>query len=176
MNARYEFIDAEKATTTETGGRKYTVVKMCAWMEVSTSGFYEWREPAAVGDRGSAGPFDAADREGVHRLRRDLRVPAAACPAGPVGRALHPGAGPGADAGPGPGRLPAAAVAAQPDRVRRRRGRSRTWWRRDFTADAPGTKLVGDITYIPTWEGWLYLATVIDCHTKACSGGRWPGT
>ena len=31
--------------------------------------------------------------------------------------------------------------------------------RRDFTADAPGQKLVGDITYIPTWEGWLYLAT-----------------
>jgi transposase InsO family protein len=28
---------------------------------------------------------------------------------------------------------------------------------RDFTADAPGEKMVGDITYIPTWEGWLYL-------------------
>jgi transposase InsO family protein len=25
-------------------------------------------------------------------------------------------------------------------------------------------------TYLPTWEGWLYLATVIDCHTKACIG------
>jgi len=32
---------------------------------------------------------------------------------------------------------------------------------RDFTASAPGTKLVGDITYIRTWAGWLYLATVI---------------
>ena len=41
---------------------------------------------------------------------------------------------------------------------------------RDFTADAPGTKMVGDITYIPTWQGWLYLATVIDCHTKAVIG------
>jgi transposase InsO family protein len=41
---------------------------------------------------------------------------------------------------------------------------------RDFTADVPGTKLVGDITYLPTWQGWLYLATVIDCHTKACIG------
>jgi len=41
---------------------------------------------------------------------------------------------------------------------------------RDFTAAAPGTKLVGDITYIPTWEGWLYLASVVDCHTKACIG------
>src|SRR3981189_912707 len=41
---------------------------------------------------------------------------------------------------------------------------------RDFTAGAPGVKMVGDITYIPTWEGWLYLATVIDCHTKAVIG------
>ena len=41
---------------------------------------------------------------------------------------------------------------------------------RDFTAAAPGTKMVGDITYIPTWQGWLYLATVIDCHTKAVIG------
>jgi putative transposase len=41
---------------------------------------------------------------------------------------------------------------------------------RDFTADAPGRKMVGDITYIPTWEGWLYLATVIDCHNKSVVG------
>ena len=41
---------------------------------------------------------------------------------------------------------------------------------RDFTADAPGEKMVGDITYIYTWQGWLYLATVIDCYTKACIG------
>ena len=31
--------------------------------------------------------------------------------------------------------------------------------------------MVGDITYISTWEGWLFLATVIDCHTKAVIGG-----
>ena len=30
--------------------------------------------------------------------------------------------------------------------------------------------MVGDITYIPTWQGWLYLATVIDCHTKELVG------
>ncbi len=41
---------------------------------------------------------------------------------------------------------------------------------RDFTASAPGVKMVGDISYIPTWQGWLYLATVIDCHTKAIIG------
>jgi transposase InsO family protein len=41
---------------------------------------------------------------------------------------------------------------------------------RDFTADVPGAKMVGDITYIDTWEGWLFLATVIDCHTKKVVG------
>lgn len=29
--------------------------------------------------------------------------------------------------------------------------------RRDFTAVMPGIRLVGDITYLPTSEGWLYL-------------------
>jgi len=41
---------------------------------------------------------------------------------------------------------------------------------RDFTAEQPGTKLVGDITYLPTWQGFSYLATVIDCCTKECIG------
>ena len=41
---------------------------------------------------------------------------------------------------------------------------------RDFTAQTPGEKLVGDITYIPTGEGWIYLATVIDCCTKEVIG------
>ncbi len=30
--------------------------------------------------------------------------------------------------------------------------------------------MVGDITYIFTWEGWLYLATVIDCATRKIAG------
>jgi transposase InsO family protein len=29
---------------------------------------------------------------------------------------------------------------------------------------------VGDITYIPTWQGWAYLATVIDCATRKVIG------
>jgi transposase InsO family protein len=41
---------------------------------------------------------------------------------------------------------------------------------RDFTAEAPGERLVGDITYLPTQEGWLYLATVIDLHSRQIIG------
>ncbi|MBN9743381.1 IS3 family transposase [Amycolatopsis sp. A1MSW2902] len=41
---------------------------------------------------------------------------------------------------------------------------------RDFTADAPGRRLVGDITYLPTEEGWLNLTTVLDLHTREIVG------
>jgi putative transposase len=44
VSERYEFIDAEKDTMTETRERKYTITAMCAWLEVSTSGYYEWRD------------------------------------------------------------------------------------------------------------------------------------
>lgn len=42
--------------------------------------------------------------------------------------------------------------------------------RRDFTACRPGDRLVGDITYLRTGEGWLYLATVIDLHNREVVG------
>ena len=41
---------------------------------------------------------------------------------------------------------------------------------RDFSAFLPDTKYVGDITYIPTNEGWLYLATVIDLYSRKIVG------
>ena len=41
---------------------------------------------------------------------------------------------------------------------------------RDFTSATPGTRLVGDITYLRTDEGWLYLATVIDLCTRMIVG------
>ena len=41
---------------------------------------------------------------------------------------------------------------------------------RDFTATRPGIRLVGDMTQIDTWEGPLYLATVIDLHNREIVG------
>lgn len=44
-------------------------------------------------------------------------------------------------------------------------------FRRDFTASAPNTKYVGDITYLPVGDGeFLYLATVIDCFSRRLVG------
>ena len=56
-------------------------------------------------------------------------------------------------------RRSAAEAPAAPDLVRRR-----------FTARAPNELWVADITYVPTWEGWLFLAAVIDAHSRFCCG------
>ena len=170
MSARYELIDAEKATTMPGGAVKYSIVKMCEWLGVSSSGYYEWRDrsasaTAARRDRlkllieaafdGSDGTYghrrvhaqlarwgEHASPELVRALMRELGL--MACQPRPWRRSLTE---------------PDAVPAPIPDLVRR-----------DFTAPEPGRKMVGDITYIPTWEGWVYLATVIDCHTKAVIG------
>jgi putative transposase len=41
---------------------------------------------------------------------------------------------------------------------------------RDFTASAPNQKWVADITYVPTQEGWLYLATLMDLFSRKIIG------
>ena len=41
---------------------------------------------------------------------------------------------------------------------------------REFTVSTPDTAYVSDITYIPTREGWLYLAVVIDLFSRAVVG------
>lgn len=42
--------------------------------------------------------------------------------------------------------------------------------RRDFNPPAPDLLWCGDITYLPTGEGWLYLATVIDLYSRRVIG------
>jgi transposase InsO family protein len=53
------------------------------------------------------------------------------------------------------------AAAARADRIRR-----------DFTADASrlNSRWCGDITYIRTWQGWLFLATVLDIASRRVAG------
>jgi putative transposase len=42
--------------------------------------------------------------------------------------------------------------------------------KRQFTADAPNVLWVADMTYIPTWAGFLYLAVVIDAYSRKVVG------
>ena len=41
---------------------------------------------------------------------------------------------------------------------------------RDFSADGPDQLWVADITYVPTWAGWLYLAVVLDTWSRRIVG------
>jgi putative transposase len=159
--ARYEFIDAQKAL--------YPVVLMCRWAAVSRSGFYHWcsRPTSATAARRRelqiviAAIFDDSDGTyGYRRVHAELARGQVLCSPELV-RAVMRNLGlyPCQPKPFRPATTIAGDAAAVPDLVAR-----------DFTADAPGTKLVGDITYIATWRGWAYLATVIDCHTKACIG------
>jgi putative transposase len=164
VSEKYAFIAAERAAQMVP-----TVVQMCVWLGVSKSGFYEWagrqasdaerrRELLKIKIKTLFDLFDgtygyrrihaellrAGEQVGdglVRKLMRELNL--VAVQPKPYRRTTIPG-----DVEP-----------TAPDLVAR-----------DFTAERPGVKLVGDITYIPTWEGWLYLATVIDCFSKEVIG------
>ena len=41
---------------------------------------------------------------------------------------------------------------------------------RDFNAQAPNRLWCADITYLPSWEGWLYLASALDCFSRLIVG------
>jgi putative transposase len=44
------------------------------------------------------------------------------------------------------------------------------WLGQDFAASRPNEKWLADITYIPTTEGWLYLAVVLDLFSRKIVG------
>lgn len=46
---------------------------------------------------------------------------------------------------------------------------------RDFTATEPNKKWVSDITYIPTAQGWLYLAVILDLYSRIVVGWSMSG-
>jgi putative transposase len=47
---------------------------------------------------------------------------------------------------------------------------------RDFSADAPNQRWVADITYLRTWEGWLYLVAVQDLYSRRIVGQTQPNS
>ena len=142
---------------------------MCSWLEVSRSGFYDWKSrplPATARRRALLkikvkALFEANNGEyGHRRVHAVLARGGEVCSAELVRRLMR-------ELGlvacqPRPWRCSLTEQGAAgpiPDLVNR-----------DFTAARPGEKMVGDITYIPTWQGWVYLATVIDCATRKITG------
>ena len=159
----YPFIEAEKA------GRR-NVARACALLKVSRAAFYQHlsgpsrrdQEDAEISEEIKAVHEESKGRYGAPRVQAELRrrgrrhgrkrVARLMRRAGLRGRAakrwkkttvLDP------------------AATARADRIRR-----------DFSADAAkiNARWCGDITYIGTWEGWLYLATVIDIASHRVVG------
>jgi transposase InsO family protein len=161
----YEFIDAEYATRENA----LAITLMCAWLEVSKSGFYEWRsrpESATAKRRGELmllikKAFDDSDGTyGHRRIAVQLARWGVAAGAELVRRLMRLLGLVACQPRPWrPATTQQGAAGPIPDLVNR-----------DFAADVPGQKMVGDITYIPTWEGWSFLATVIDCATRKVIG------
>jgi putative transposase len=158
--SRYRFIAAEKA--------QHSVAQLCRVVQVAPSGYYAWqhRQPSrraqanlaltkqirAIHDRSrctyGAPRIHAELREGKQRVSRK-RVARLMRQAGLVGR--------------------------PPRRFRRttdpdEQTQVQDLVQRQFTATAPDQKWFGDITYVRTWEGWLYLAVVVDAYTARQRG------
>ena len=159
----YPFIEAEKA------GRR-NVSRACALLKVSRAAFYAWlsgRSQREQDDAELAGQIQAVHQEsrgryGAPRIHAELARRGRRHGRKRIARLMR-AAG---IAGKTPKRwrtTPIAdpAAAARADQVRR-----------DFTADAGklNARWCGDITYIGTWEGWLYLATVIDIASRRVVG------
>ena len=47
---------------------------------------------------------------------------------------------------------------------------------RNFAAERPDAVWLADISYIPTGEGWMYLAAIKDMATREIVGWPWPTT
>jgi putative transposase len=173
VSDKFEFIDVEYAAYQESDELYVpSIVKMCIWMEVSRSGFYGWRdkpESATAKRRGILALYvkksfgDSDDTYGYRRVHADLVD--WGVPAGPeLVRSLMRELGL-EPCQPRPWRVSLTEGDGQehhiPDLVDR-----------DFTAAAPGEKMVGDITYIPTWEGWLFLSVTWNPRAEGSVGRR----
>ena len=164
--SRYEFIDSQKAEPTN----RNPVVKMCYWLDVSTSGFYHWRTRPQSATAARRETLLARIRHyfeesegtyGYRRIHADLTAEQTQCSPELVRQLMRQEGLVACQ--PRPFRVTTEAdvmaAANMPDLLTR-----------DFTAERPGVKFVGDITYIHTWQGFIYLATVIDCYSKKVVG------
>jgi transposase InsO family protein len=149
--------------------KTYPVDFMCRELGVSRSGFYKWRaaEPSQRSKDDSILILimkelfrKSRGNPGVRRMRAGMAAVGHKMSTGKVHRLMkaaglqgrHPKAWKKTTI---QGEKPVNA----PDRIGR-----------NFTAARANEKWCGDITYVKTWEGWAYLATVIELHSREIVG------
>lgn len=148
----------------------YPVRLMCAVIEVSPAGYYAWRDrPVSERTKSNGGLLaairqvhqDSSGRYGSPRVHAVLRKQGRGVSRGRIDRLMH--------------RHGIRAIMAPPRRVHTTDSRhdlpiAPNLIARDFTAPAPNRVWLADITYIPTTEGWLYLAAIMDLFSRKIVG------
>src|SRR5262249_37308845 len=148
---------------------QFSVSRMCHLLEVSRSGYYEWlsRPPRAPveGDQHVEAKIQhyftqGRGTYGTRRIKYLLAQEGLQVSRRRIGRVL-------AQAGlrcKTRRKYKAPTTAGQAQTV------APNQLNREFTVQAPDKVYVGDITYLPTGEGWLYLAVVLDLCSRAAVG------
>ncbi len=146
----------------------YPIATMCALLGVSSSGYYAWvkRRPSrrAESDASLIGEIRAAHAAsrgtyGAPRVHAELAAKGIRAGRKRVARLML-------QAG-------LAGVSRRKFVTTTVKGDSRQapdLVERNFTAEAPDLLWVADITYIPTWAGFLYLAVVLDAYSRRIVG------
>jgi transposase InsO family protein len=142
---------------------------MCTALTVSPSGYYAWRKrPPSAREMANQALFQDIetvyhDNQGVYgspRIHAELKAQGKACSKNRVARLMR--------------LRHLRARQVRRFKVTTKRDKSHpvapNLLKRDFVADRPNQKWLGDITYIPTQEGWLYLATILDLYARRIVG------
>lgn len=157
---RYAFIQAHQ--------QQYSVKILCRTMRVHRSGYYAWiKQPKSARqkeDERLTGLIKQSWLEsgciyGYRKVHADLRCLGEACGQKRVARLMRL-AGLKAQVGYKKPRHKSGKVAAL----------ANNHLQQDFNVQHPNQVWVSDITYIRTWEGWLYLAVVIDLFSRQVVG------
>jgi transposase InsO family protein len=165
VTAVYSFIAEEKADSSCC----WSVAEMCRTLGVSRQGFYDWerRPPSdrAVTDRLLAAEIQAiwecsARTYGAPRVHAWLRRQGYQVSRKRVARIMREHGWIGVTGR----RRPRTTIVDKSARA------AEDLVARNFTPAAPDVTWAGDITYIPTGEGWLFLATVIDLFSRRVIG------
>jgi putative transposase len=158
---RFAFVAREKAD--------YAVRMLCRVLGVSSSGYYAWRNRGpsvhAQQDQVLTAHIQAFHQQsratyGAPRIHADLRDTGMRCGRKRVARLMRAAGLVGCHRRKftvTTRREPTATLA--PDRVHRQ-----------FVAAAPDRLWTADITYVPTWDGFLYLAVVLDVYSRRIVG------
>lgn len=148
----------------------YPVRTLCRVLGVSASGFYAWRDRppsaramnnAVLTERIRQIHAESDQTYGMPRVRAELRDQGVIVSRQRVARLMRKAGLQGAS------RRRAYIVTTRRD-VRQRPAPDLV--QRRFHADSPNALWVADMTYVPTWSGFIYLAVVIDAWSRRVVG------